>query len=29
MILLDVPYDEKNEAKNLGAKWSPDYKKFF
>lgn len=29
MILLDVPYDKRNEAKNLGAKWSPDYKKWY
>lgn len=29
MLLLDVPYDERNEAKNLGARWSPDYKKWY
>lgn len=28
-IYLDVPYDEKNEAKALGARWDKDTKKWF
>jgi|LakMenEpi03Aug12_release.lakeMendotaPanAssembly.Ray.scaffolds.fasta_scaffold6272585_1 hypothetical protein len=27
--ILDVPYDEKDEAKKLGARWDPDLKKWF
>jgi hypothetical protein len=26
---LDVPYEEKNEAKSLGAWWDPQEKKWF
>lgn len=26
---LDVPYEEKDEAKALGAKWDPDLKRWF
>lgn len=29
MLLLDVPYSEKDEAKALGAKWNPDLKKWY
>lgn len=29
MIILDVPYKEKDEAKNLGAKWNPKIKKWY
>lgn len=28
-VYLDVPYDEKNEAKALGAKWDKDEKKWY
>lgn len=28
-IYLDVPYDEKEEAKSLGAKWNPRVKKWY
>lgn len=28
-IYLDVPYDDKNEAKSLGAKWDKDVKKWY
>lgn len=28
-LYLDVPYEEKNEAKRLGAKWNPKVKKWF
>ncbi|MBR1723979.1 MAG: hypothetical protein IJ723_03035 [Ruminococcus sp.] len=28
MLLLDVPYEEKDEAKALGAQWKPEYKKW-
>lgn len=27
MLLLNVPYEEKDEAKFLGAKWNPELKK--
>lgn len=26
MLLLNVPYEEKDEAKSLGAKWNPELK---
>ena len=26
---LDVPFEEKDEAKALGAKWDPDIKRWF
>ena len=26
MLLINVPYSEKDEAKALGAKWNPDEK---
>lgn len=26
-VYLDVPFEEKDEAKKLGAKWDPDKKK--
>lgn len=29
MLLLNVPYGEKDEAKKLGARWNPDYKKWY
>ena len=29
MLLLNVPYKEKDEAKKLGAKWNPDIKKWY
>ncbi|WP_281678981.1 DUF5710 domain-containing protein [Eggerthia catenaformis] len=29
MLLLNVPYIEKNKAKKLGAKWSPELKKWY
>lgn len=28
LILLNVPYSEKDEASALGAKWNPDYRKW-
>ena len=28
MLLLNVPYEEKEEAKALGARWNPEYKKW-
>lgn len=28
MLLLNVPYEEKDEAKALGARWLPEYKKW-
>ena len=28
-VILDVPFREKNEAKELGAWWDPDIKKWF
>lgn len=28
MLLLNVPYEEKEEAKALGARWKPEYKKW-
>lgn len=28
-LLLNVPYAEKDEAKQLGAKWNPDLKKWY
>ena len=29
MLLLDVPYSEKDEAKALGARWDPEIKKWY
>lgn len=29
MLLLNVAYEEKDEAKSLGAKWNPELKKWF
>lgn len=29
MLLLDVPYNEKDEAKALGARWDPELKKWY
>lgn len=29
MVYLDVPYSEKDNAKQLGAKWNPELKKWF
>lgn len=29
MLLLNVPYEEKDEAKRLGARWNPDLKKWY
>ena len=29
MLLLNVPYAEKDEAKSLGAKWNPKLKKWY
>lgn len=29
MLLLNVPYEEKDEAKSLGAKWNPEFKKWY
>lgn len=29
MILLNVPYEEKDLAKSLGAKWNPELKKWY
>ena len=28
-IILNVPYAEKAEAKNLGARWDPEIRKWF
>lgn len=28
-LYLDIPYEEKDEAKKLGAKWNPKVKKWF
>lgn len=28
-LLLDIPYEEKDEAKALGAKWNPNLKKWY
>ena len=28
-LIIDVPYAEKNEAKSLGAKWNPNFKKWY
>lgn len=28
-VVLAVPYEEKNEAKALGARWDPDLRKWF
>jgi hypothetical protein len=27
--ILDVPYEEKEEVKRLGARWDPDLRKWF
>lgn len=29
MLLLDVNYNEKDEAKKLGARWNPELKKWY
>lgn len=29
MLLLNVPYEEKDEAKSLGARWNPELKKWY
>jgi hypothetical protein len=29
MLLLNVPYEEKDEAKALGARWNADIKKWY
>jgi hypothetical protein len=29
VIVLDVPFSEKEEAKMLGARWNPDIKRWF
>ena len=29
MLYLDVPYEEKDKVKNLGARWDTYYKKWF
>lgn len=29
MLILNVPYKEKDEAKALGAKWNPNIKKWY
>lgn len=29
MLILNVPYNEKDEAKKLGARWNPDLKKWY
>lgn len=29
MLILEVPYSEKDEAKALGAKWNPEIKKWY
>ena len=29
MLILNVPYEEKDEAKALGAKWNPGIKKWY
>ena len=29
MLILNVPYKEKDQAKALGAKWNPDIKKWY
>ena len=28
-VVLNVPYAEKDEAKDLGARWDPDLRKWF
>ena len=28
-VILDVPFAEKDEAKELGARWDPDIRKWF
>lgn len=28
-LILEVPYLEKDDAKNLGAKWDPEIRKWF
>ena len=28
-LILDVPFEQKDEAKKLGAWWDPDLKKWF
>ena len=29
MLLLDVPYGEKDTVKALGAKWNPEIKRWY
>ena len=29
LMVLEVPYSEKEEAKKLGARWDPDIRKWF
>ena len=29
MLILNVPYSEKDEAKALGARWNPEIKKWY
>jgi hypothetical protein len=29
MLILDIPYNEKDEAKRIGAKWDPNIKKWY
>ena len=28
-MILEVPFEEKDEAKRIGAKWDPDLRKWF
>ncbi|MFN8390743.1 MAG: DUF5710 domain-containing protein [Bdellovibrionota bacterium] len=28
-VLLKVPFDEKDDAKKLGARWDPDFRQWF
>lgn len=29
MLILNVPYNEKDDAKSLGARWNPTVKKWY
>ena len=29
MLILNVPYNEKDDAKTLGARWKPTVKKWY
>ena len=29
MLILNVPFNEKDEVKKLGARWNPDIKKWY